>query len=351
MLTEQVPRRHPRGLARGDGTASLTEDMLTERRSAHVRALNEIAQRARPDAGADGDRLDAARPARDVVADRRAAASSSSRTASARCDNLDFSDDELADDRPPRRRVPASTSGRRRATPDGATVAADALERWTRALLEAAGLEPEPAATVAETLVWTSLRGDRLARRRARAGVRRAPARPACSTTAPRPSVVRRDGAIAVVDGDHGPGQVASVARHRPVDRARPRARRRRRRRCGAAATTAPRRSTRCAPPRRAWSAIVDDQHRAARDPVRRRRAGARHEPDRARRADAGRRLQPRHGDQPGGDQPDLQRARRGAADPRGLGRRRATGEPTTDAGRGDVGGAARRLQGLRARR
>jgi len=33
------------------------------------------------------------------------------------------------------------------------------LERWTRALLEASGLESEPAATVAETLVWTSLRG------------------------------------------------------------------------------------------------------------------------------------------------------------------------------------------------
>jgi len=27
----------------------------------------------------------------------------------------------------------------------------------------------------------------------------------------PRPSVVQRDGAIAVVDGDHGPGQLAAV--------------------------------------------------------------------------------------------------------------------------------------------
>jgi ureidoglycolate dehydrogenase (NAD+) len=63
---------------------------------------------------------------------------------------------------------------------------------------------------VAETLVWTSLRGvdshgiarlpvyaDRL-----RAGV---------INRRPRPSVVTRDGAIAVVDGDTGPGQVAAV--------------------------------------------------------------------------------------------------------------------------------------------
>ena len=38
-------------------------------------------------------------------------------------------------------------------------VPAGELERWTRALLEAAGLEPDAAATVAETLIDTSLRG------------------------------------------------------------------------------------------------------------------------------------------------------------------------------------------------
>jgi ureidoglycolate dehydrogenase (NAD+) len=106
--------------------------------------------------------------------------------------------------------MPASTSGRRRATADGATLAAPELERWTRALLEASGLEPEPAATVAETLVWTSLRGVDSH------GVARVPVyaerlRSGVLNTRPRPSVVSRDGAIAVVDGDYGPGQVAAV--------------------------------------------------------------------------------------------------------------------------------------------
>jgi ureidoglycolate dehydrogenase (NAD+) len=106
--------------------------------------------------------------------------------------------------------TPASTSGRPRATPEGATLPAGELERWTRALLEAAGLEPEPAATVAQTLVWTSLRGTDSH------GVARVPVyvdrlRGGTINTRPRPSVLRRDGAIAIVDGDRGPGQVASV--------------------------------------------------------------------------------------------------------------------------------------------
>ena len=101
----------------------------------------------------------------------------------------------------------ASTSGRRRATP---SLPADELERWTRALLEAAGLEAAAAATVAETLVWTSLRGTDSH------GIARVPVytdrlRGGTINTRPRPSVLRRDGAIAVVDGDHGPGQVASL--------------------------------------------------------------------------------------------------------------------------------------------
>jgi len=63
---------------------------------------------------------------------------------------------------------------------------------------------------VAETLVWTSLRGTDSH------GVARLPVyidrlRAGTINIRPRPSVLRRDGAIAVVDGDHGPGQVASV--------------------------------------------------------------------------------------------------------------------------------------------
>ena len=92
----------------------------------------------------------------------------------------------------------------------GATVAAPDLERWTRALLEAAGLEPVAAATVAETLIDTSLRGVDSH------GVARLPVyverlRSGVLNPRPQPSVVRRDGAIAVVDGDQGPGQVAAV--------------------------------------------------------------------------------------------------------------------------------------------
>jgi ureidoglycolate dehydrogenase (NAD+) len=63
---------------------------------------------------------------------------------------------------------------------------------------------------VAETLVWTSLRGVDSH------GVARVPVyaerlRTGVLNARPRPSVARREGAIAVVDGDHGPGQVAAV--------------------------------------------------------------------------------------------------------------------------------------------
>jgi ureidoglycolate dehydrogenase (NAD+) len=82
--------------------------------------------------------------------------------------------------------------------------------RWGRALLEAAGLEPAAAATVAESLVWTSLRGTDSH------GVARIPVyverlRAGVINGRPRPSLMRREGAVAVVDGDQGPGQVASV--------------------------------------------------------------------------------------------------------------------------------------------
>jgi ureidoglycolate dehydrogenase (NAD+) len=58
--------------------------------------------------------------------------------------------------------------------------------------------------------VWTSLRGTDSH------GVARLPVyvdriRGGTINTRPRPSVLRRDGAVAIVDGDRGPGQVASV--------------------------------------------------------------------------------------------------------------------------------------------
>jgi LDH2 family malate/lactate/ureidoglycolate dehydrogenase len=90
-------------------------------------------------------------------------------------------------------------------------IAAADLEPWTRALLAASGLEDAHAASVARTLVWTSLRGVDSH------GVARVPVyaerlRSGVLNTRPRPQVVRRDGAVALVDGDHGPGQVAALA-------------------------------------------------------------------------------------------------------------------------------------------
>ncbi|HWM09104.1 MAG TPA: Ldh family oxidoreductase [Solirubrobacteraceae bacterium] len=87
---------------------------------------------------------------------------------------------------------------------------AGALERWTAALLEAAGLEAGAAAIVADSLVWTSLRGTDSH------GIARLPVyverlRAGAINPRPRPSVERRDGAVALVDGDQGPGQVAAL--------------------------------------------------------------------------------------------------------------------------------------------
>jgi ureidoglycolate dehydrogenase (NAD+) len=90
------------------------------------------------------------------------------------------------------------------------TLRAEVLQDWSAALLAAAGLEADAAGTVAGTLVATSLRGvdsHGVARlpiyvERLRAGVLKG---------APRPKVDRRDGAVAVVDGDGGPGQIAGL--------------------------------------------------------------------------------------------------------------------------------------------
>jgi ureidoglycolate dehydrogenase (NAD+) len=92
----------------------------------------------------------------------------------------------------------------------GLTLGADALEQWTCALLAAAGLEEEAAATVADTLVVTSLRGVDSH------GVARVPIyvqrlRSGALNTRPRPRVVRSEGAVALVDGDRGPGQIAGL--------------------------------------------------------------------------------------------------------------------------------------------
>jgi ureidoglycolate dehydrogenase (NAD+) len=89
-------------------------------------------------------------------------------------------------------------------------LSAEPLERWVLALLENAGLASPAAATVAGTLVEASLRGvdshgvERLPIyvERLRAGI---------VNTAPRPRVLRSEGALAMVDGDQGPGQVAAV--------------------------------------------------------------------------------------------------------------------------------------------
>ncbi len=88
------------------------------------------------------------------------------------------------------------------------TVPADDLVRWGQRLLEAGGLESAAAGTVAETLVDASLRGVDSH------GVARIPVyverlRSGALNRRPRPSVLRRDGGVALVDGDRGPGQVA----------------------------------------------------------------------------------------------------------------------------------------------
>jgi ureidoglycolate dehydrogenase (NAD+) len=89
-------------------------------------------------------------------------------------------------------------------------VSAAELERWAQDLLTAAGLEQEAATTLAVSLVEASLRGvdshgvallpGYLARLRG-GGINRRP----------RPRIVSEDGAVAVVHGDDGPGQVAGV--------------------------------------------------------------------------------------------------------------------------------------------
>jgi ureidoglycolate dehydrogenase (NAD+) len=92
--------------------------------------------------------------------------------------------------------------------PGGRTVAAAPLAAWVQALLEAAGLEAQASATVAQSLVDASLRGvDSHGVARTSLYVQRL--RAGGINRHPRPRVVREDGAVALIDGDDGPGQVA----------------------------------------------------------------------------------------------------------------------------------------------
>ena len=89
-------RASPRAAARSENRF-LSPDSLTDQAMDKVRALSGIAERRGQTARADGAGLDAARPARDVDARRRVAASSSSRPTSGALERLDFSADELAE--------------------------------------------------------------------------------------------------------------------------------------------------------------------------------------------------------------------------------------------------------------
>jgi ureidoglycolate dehydrogenase (NAD+) len=91
-----------------------------------------------------------------------------------------------------------------------ATIPSEALERWVRALLEAAGLEADAARLVAVSLVEANLRSVDSH------GVARVPIyverlRRGLVNRAPRPRLLREEGAVALVDADQGPGQVAGV--------------------------------------------------------------------------------------------------------------------------------------------
>ena len=97
MLTDRYLDGIPEGSRASRDELALARPARPTRRSSKIRALNEIAAAARPDARADGARLDAARPARDLDARSARAASSSSRTNLGALDSLDFTDDELAE--------------------------------------------------------------------------------------------------------------------------------------------------------------------------------------------------------------------------------------------------------------
>jgi ureidoglycolate dehydrogenase (NAD+) len=90
------------------------------------------------------------------------------------------------------------------------TLDAARLAAWSTALLRAAGLEAEAADVVTDTLVEASVRGVDSH------GVARLPIyaqrlQGGAINRRPRPRVERREGAVAGIHGDDGPGQVAGV--------------------------------------------------------------------------------------------------------------------------------------------
>jgi ureidoglycolate dehydrogenase (NAD+) len=90
------------------------------------------------------------------------------------------------------------------------TLDSERLTAWSTALLCAAGLEPQAATIVTDTLVEASLRGVDSH------GVARLPIyaqrlQAGAINGRPRPRVERRGGAMASIHGDDGPGQVAGV--------------------------------------------------------------------------------------------------------------------------------------------
>jgi ureidoglycolate dehydrogenase (NAD+) len=87
---------------------------------------------------------------------------------------------------------------------------AQRLQAWSLELLRAVGLSDEAARTVAESLVEANLRGiDSHGVLRLPIYLRRLEA--GLVNKAAKPKVIKREGGFALVDADHGPGQVAGV--------------------------------------------------------------------------------------------------------------------------------------------
>ena len=122
------------------------------------------------------------------------------------------------------------------------------LERWMQALLEASGLEPGAAETVAVSLVHAAAAAP--TRTASRVLVYAQRLRDGHMNRNPAPKVEREDGAVALVDGDQGQGR--SRACSPPTSRSTSRAATAPASSPSTArATTAPRATTRSAPRRR----------------------------------------------------------------------------------------------------
>jgi ureidoglycolate dehydrogenase (NAD+) len=89
-------------------------------------------------------------------------------------------------------------------------IAPEELERWSQALLEASGLGAAHAETVAVSLVHANRRGTD-SHGVARLPVYSSALRAGTMNRNATPSIEREHGAVALVDADRGPGQVAGV--------------------------------------------------------------------------------------------------------------------------------------------